>query len=654
MRDLTLLVADNDAEALATVEEYLTSLGFKVLTATSPGEAKKIFDTHLVHLAVFDMRMVDDKDEKDRSGLRLARETSSSIPKLILTKYPTHEDVRDAMKLDSRALPPAVDFLDKQDGLEKLGEAINQAITRYVRINRDLVILFNEAHGNNFFHLAGLVTSNPAGDSLQSNAEELEDLFRRLFVADHQIKIDRLLWHRHGRAAVSVFAYMSGNVPESFVVVFGQPEKIAMEVLNYQTFAPKAPGHNTSVLGRTVETAHLAGLAYGLAGLDLETLVSLTQVYQMSSDRVLTNVLTNLFSQTLGEWHENKRISDEHSALSQWYQTRLQLEPDNRWQQGFRERALSLAQQIPALGAEMQIAADRLTIRFGDQSFSYPDPERVLGGTLKTPASILLMKTSGDLTGDNILTDGVSRTWVTDFVAAGLAPHVWNFIAVEATVRFDLIETDKLQWIHQMEQSLVASEFARLDAADLEAPLRKPVKAIQVIRRCATDLISKQRIPYHLGLLYLATRRLMDFNPALQLTTHELIRFAHILLATAMISERIIGDLERTSLPGPRASKSLKLDQSNHTVWVDGTRVTLRGQSYDLLCQLYEQANKLCSRRSLVERVFAEEYDEFNESQVNRLNTAIRRLREKIEDDPANPRFIITEPHGGYRLVTTA
>jgi DNA-binding response OmpR family regulator len=651
MRNLTILVADNDAEALSTVEEYLTALGFNVLTAASPGEAKEIFHTHLIHLAVFDMRMVDDNDEKDRSGLKLAREVCPSIPKLILTKFPTHEDVREAMKLDDRSLPAAVDFLNKLDGVQRLAEAINQAVTRYVRINHELVILFNETHGNNFFHLAGLVTSHPSSEQLRRNAEELEDLFRRLFYAEQQVKIDRLLWHRPGRAAVTVFAYMTGNIPESFVVVFGQAGKIAEELHNYQTFAPKAPGHNTSVLSRTVETAHLAGVAYGLAGLDLEALMSLNQIYHMSSDRALANVLSNLFRQTLVEWHENKKLSDDQNASDQWYRTRLHLAPPDSWQEGFRQRALSLAQQIPALGAELQLDADRLTIRFGDQSFSYPDPERVLSGILPVTGSMLLMKTPGDLSADNILTDGVSRTWVTDFATAGLAPHVWNFINLEATVRFDLLETDKLHWIHQMEQALVASEFNRFFVGDFEAPLRKPVKAIKEIRGCASEMIGKQRIPYHQGLLYLATRRLMDFNPAIQLTTHELVRLTHILIATAMICKRIIEDLKGAGLSRPRASQSIRVDKSNHTVWVDGMRVALRGQSYDLLCQLYDQANKLCTRRSLVEGVFAEEYSEFNESQVNRLNTAIRRLREKIEADPANPRFIITEPHGGYRLV---
>jgi len=86
-------------------------------------------------------------------------------------------------------------------------------------------------------------------------------------------------------------------------------------------------------------------------------------------------------------------------------------------------------------------------------------------------------------------------------------------------------------------------------------------------------------------------------------------------------------------------------------VWVDARRVPLRGQSYDLLCYLYERPNQLCARREIIEHVFKEKDDEKDESQVSRLNTAIGRLRAKLEPDPDRPRYLITEPGAGYRLM---
>ena len=85
---------------------------------------------------------------------------------------------------------------------------------------------------------------------------------------------------------------------------------------------------------------------------------------------------------------------------------------------------------------------------------------------------------------------------------------------------------------------------------------------------------------------------------------------------------------------------------------MNGGRISLRGQSYDLLCDLYDYANKPRTRREIIEKVFHEKYDETDTSQISRLNTAIHRLREKIEDDPYHPRFLLTEPMLGYKLVT--
>ena len=95
----------------------------------------------------------------------------------------------------------------------------------------------------------------------------------------------------------------------------------------------------------------------------------------------------------------------------------------------------------------------------------------------------------------------------------------------------------------------------------------------------------------------------------------------------------------------------LRIDEANRAVWVDGVRVAVSGQSYDLLHYLYVHAGQLCTRRQLVEEVLTQTYDETDTSQVSRLNTAIRRLREKIEEEPGQPRYLHTEPSMGYRLV---
>jgi hypothetical protein len=263
----------------------------------------------------------------------------------------------------------------------------------------------------------------------------------------------------------------------------------------------------------------------------------------------------------------------------------------------------------------------------------------------------LLINTPGALSGDNILTDKNERAWLTDFAEAGLAPLLWNFVELEAAIRFDWVETDKLQWLHDLEQYLVESEFSKLDASDVEAPLRKPLRAIQTLRRLAARAVGKELFSYQMGILFQAARRLADFNPSARLMPGELARLTHALIASAMICGQLAQGQQPTDAQESAGSVGLWIDDENYRVWIDGRHVSLTGQGYELLNYLYKYANQVRTRRDIVEEVFRQKYDETDESQTRRLNTAIRRLRERIESDPERPCYLRTEPGRGYRLV---
>jgi len=82
----------------------------------------------------------------------------------------------------------------------------------------------------------------------------------------------------------------------------------------------------------------------------------------------------------------------------------------------------------------------------------------------------------------------------------------------------------------------------------------------------------------------------------------------------------------------------------------DGKRISVRKQSRALLDYLANPPNQLRKQQEIVENVLQEKYNPRDEHQISRLHTAVRRLREKIEYDPDNPRYVITESDG-YRLV---
>ena len=645
-----ILFMDNLPGFLGASSRLLEDAGYEVLKAQTLAEAELVLQEKHIHLAILDVRMKDEDD--DSSGLSLAqREEYRSIPKIILTAYPSVEYACEALRLGPKGPPPAVNFVSKKEAHETLIEAVKQAFEKHVRINWTLVIQVNERDPVTFHRLAELIAPGLAGEHLRSRAEEVEDLFRRLCCDEEQVKLDRVLWHRERRVAVAVLAFTHGKAPESLVIVCGPNASLSDEARRYREFSPKAPGENGTVLARSSETAHFAGNAYALAGADLEDVCSLSELYHRGPGKPFSLAMATLFDKTLGAWHRDKRVPEEAIGPCQLYADRLGLAADSFPPNEFAKRLRALIRQVPAIGARIECVSGKLKLDFEGQSYLYPDPTSFLYGSYDVGEPTVLIQTPGALSGENILADMKGRTWLTDFASAGLAPMQWNFVALEATIRFDWVDVKNLHWLHQMEQLLVSDEFLKLPVSDLEAPLRRPVRAIEALRRVASRQTGRDWMQYHLGIFFQAVRRIADFNPNHKLASNDLARMAHVLIAAALIA-KCVGE----GRSGPSASSRsepmrLRVDTVNQEVKLAGRRVTLSQQSYALLRELNERAGKLCTRRELVERALGEEYDPTDESQIGRLNTAVHRLREKIEDNPDEPRYIITEQGRGYRLV---
>lgn len=79
-----------------------------------------------------------------------------------------------------------------------------------------------------------------------------------------------------------------------------------------------------------------------------------------------------------------------------------------------------------------------------------------------------------------------------------------------------------------------------------------------------------------------------------------------------------------------------------------GKIIPLTAKEYSLLLYLAENANKILSKNKIIERVWGYDYEGYD----NTLMVHIRHLRQKLEDDPANPKYIITIKGLGYKLVT--
>jgi len=79
----------------------------------------------------------------------------------------------------------------------------------------------------------------------------------------------------------------------------------------------------------------------------------------------------------------------------------------------------------------------------------------------------------------------------------------------------------------------------------------------------------------------------------------------------------------------------------------DGQEVHCTRTEFRLLCELANHPGKVLSREQLLERVWG--YDYFGDGRL--VDVHVRRLRTKVEPDPASPRFILTVRGMGYKLA---
>jgi DNA-binding response OmpR family regulator len=649
-----ILFMDNKPNFLDVQSRLLEQAGYQVLRAPTLGEAEEKLKEKRIHLAILDIRMLDEDDEQDISGLVLARKPEyRSIPKIVLTAYPSYEYVREALGSDEEGFPFAIHFLAKNEGPQALLQAVEWAFDRHVRINWDLFIRWDEQERLSFPHLATLIEPDLDSVRLPDRAIELEDLFRKLFYEKSQITIGRLLWHKEGRTCTAVFAYSLEGGSEQRIVTCGLRLQIEQEIARYKEFAPK--GGTGSTLAAFAETMHFATIAYALPEADLEQVQTFEAFYQMSKVRQVREALRHLFQTTLAAWHQGGRILEETKSLSQLYRQRRNLSQEAVPQEELQRRMEALAREALSLGpTSVELSAHELLLRFPNGDIvSYPNPiPHIYEEAIVSGPPVVCRITPGTLSGDNILVDQDGRTWLTDFARAGPAPFLWDFVSLEAMIRFDLVQSADLQALHEFEKRLVtpARLNERLDTQDIDSQFRKALGVIQEIRRQAFSASEADPTPYYKGLFFHALSYIAGYVSDLRHTRQELACLAHALLSAAMIHDKIT---QMASKPSPEGSspvaRGIEIDEANRQVWVEGRRVALSSSEFDVLLYLYNHPGQLCSRRSIVEEGLRGKYIG-NQQEASRINTTIGRLRKKIEPDPDHPRYILTVRGKGYRL----
>lgn len=123
-------------------------------------------------------------------------------------------------------------------------------------------------------------------------------------------------------------------------------------------------------------------------------------------------------------------------------------------------------------------------------------------------------------------------------------------------------------------------------------------------------------------------------------------RTAELQARVQAILRRVEGHRQRKAPPIVRVG-DLVIDAPRHSVTLAGREVNLTPMEFELLYFLAANAGQVFDRETLFREVWGYEYV----GETNLVDVCVRRLREKIEDQPSKPRRILTVRGVGYKLA---
>ena len=219
-----------------------------------------------------------------------------------------------------------------------------------------------------------------------------------------------------------------------------------------------------------------------------------------------------------------------------------------------------------------------------------------------------------------------------------------------------LVVDDEPHVVRLVKANLETSGYKILTAADGE-------QALRVVRDESPDLVILDiMLPKMDG--YEVCRRIREFSPVpvIMLTARSAkVDLVHGFevgaddyltkpFAANELLVRVRAVLRRSKWPeevlahqGFKAGP-IEIDFARHKVTVDGQPVKLSPTEYRLLAYLASNAGRVILHRELLRAVWGPEYGEESEY----LRVYVRYLRQKLEPNPANPRYLLTQPGAGY------
>jgi DNA-binding response OmpR family regulator len=547
-RPNTILIVENEAQVREATRLRLETKDYRVFAAETASRTRHILARERVYLAIIDVRLQDDTDPNDVSGLDLAAELSAEVPKIILTGFQTPELTRRALIGYLEQVAPAQDVIAKQAGPQKLLEAVERVFASkvYDQINFPLHIRYEGG-----LTLRGLMAPLLKGSTGINDLEEVEveELLRRLFRRETEIELYPIP-PGHGGISVALVKpiYYQGMEGSPIVVKFGPIEQINKEISAYRNHVePFVFRRSTVLVGQPVRTHRLAGCKLLFVGCSVDRPQDFNTFYRDRNvpDDKLQQVIRNIFAQSCGIWYQGKREwRESDGSLCQAMTQQLSLDLTSERSE-LKTTLNHLLDSKPLHRVIMERKGSQsLRVQVDGTEKKLPDPLFVLSqlrDRLPTPAFAAI--THGDLNGRNLFVDEIGCVWLIDFHRTGWGPALRDAAELESAIKFELIHNTNLPALLAFEDTLATpatfSERLALPRRASDKEFQHAVVAIQAVRQAAQGIADQECMEEYYALLLFYALKMMTWKGVSPIDRQrQPVRRRHALYSAALLSAK--------------------------------------------------------------------------------------------------------------------
>jgi len=534
------LVVENDLDYRQDYDKIITAWGYQVVLAdgtrqTLLEDAKRKARSHSCCIALVDMRLLDEDDISDHSGLNLISELKPTRS-IVVTSYGSMSTAVEALKVKG-----AINFIGKEKGPLCLREAITEAA--YTVCRRRLK--YHWPTGYQPDQILRKLNLSPEMVSLDEPHCALKWLYNELGEGEtpiSQIDLQPVTTFFESPDSTTPFARSvvfvvqpqgsDGVWHQREIVKLAPSERIQDEMENYSNYVkPHLSHHRTArIENHTVVLWNIGAIRY--TNIATEDRKPLRHWYHASGSNVaaIADVLEDLFLRTLGPWHELASSRSSYTIYAYYLATFKNLE---RKINSYPEQSEHL--MIPCIPHELCNPVVWVR-KHGQQSHFESRFDAI---------------THGDLHSDNVFVDRHGQTCVIDYERSGPGYCLRDFVELEADIRLRLLPMTQahLPLAYHLDSLLLAPRYPDQIPGWVDIPstdgkvlaeFRKAFDVINTLRKLAFQISGFHSMKeYYWALLmetlFSVTRNYSDWEnrEAAALARHR------ATLSAALICERL-------------------------------------------------------------------------------------------------------------------